>query len=247
MKLYHGDCFDIFKNIQDKSVDLILTDPPYGVTSMEWDTVLNFGKMWNELNRIIKPNGVILLFGTQPFISDLIQSNRKNYRYEWIWFKNVPTGMSSASFSPMKYHEYVLVFYNNKPKTFNKQMIKRQGKGKACYKYEHYCGNSNHVHYEKVKKIYDADLVNPGNILTFNTVPNRKGKLHPTEKPVELLKYFIKTYTNENDTILDFCMGSGSCGEASILECREFIGIEKDKKYFDIAFDRLNNNGFTIN
>lgn len=120
-------------------------------------------------------------------------------------------------------------------------MIPRQGKGKDCYKYEHYCGNSNHVHYEKVKKIYDADLVNPGNILLFNTVSNRKGKLHPTEKPVDLLRYFIRTYTNPGETVLDFCMGSGSTGEACEIEGRNFIGIEKDKKYFELAFDRLNN------
>jgi DNA modification methylase len=242
MKIYNDDCFNIFPEIPDSSVDFVLCDPPFGVTSLEWDNVLNFEKLWESLNRIVREDGAIALFATQPFMTDLIVSNRANYRYEWIWMKNVPTGMASQSYAPMKYHEYILIFYRKKPYVFNKQMIAREGKGKDCYKYEHYCGDSNHVKMNKVKKFYDPSFVNPGNILLFNTVPNRKGKLHPTEKPVGLLEYFIKTYTNEGDTVLDFTMGSGSTGEACKNLNRNFIGIELDKKYFDKAEKRLYNN-----
>jgi site-specific DNA-methyltransferase (adenine-specific) len=146
--------------------------------------------------------------------------------------------MSSAKYRPMKYYEEICVFYK-KVGTYNPQMKPRVGVGKACYNYDHYCGDSNHVDYKKVKYKYDPNWVQPSDILEFNVVPNRKGKLHPTQKPIDLCEWLIKTYSNENDTILDNCMGSGTTGVACVNTNRDFIGIELDKKYFDIAKERL--------
>lgn len=234
-----GDCLELMKQIPDGSVDAIITDTPYGTTACSWDSVIPFEPMWEQLKRVIKPNGAIVLFGSQPFTSALISSNLKMFKHEIIWFKNVPTGMASANYSPMKYHENIIVFSDGKISTFNKQMNEREGVGKACYNYEHYCGESNHVKMEKVKKFYDPNLVNPSSIVLFNSVPNRKGKVHPTQKPVPLLEYLIKTYTNEGETVLDFTMGSGSTGVACVNTGRKFIGIELDGEYFEIASKRI--------
>ena len=146
--------------------------------------------------------------------------------------------MSSAKYRPMKYYEEICVFYKKKG-TYNPQMKPREGVGKACYNYDHYCGDSNHVSYEKVKKRYDPNWVQPSDILEFNVVPNRNGKVHPTQKPIELLEWLIKTYSNENDLVLDNTMGSGSTGVACINLNRDFIGIEMDKSYFEIAKSRI--------
>ena len=152
MKLILGDCIEKMKDIPDKSIDMVLCDPPYGTTACKWDSVIPFDAMWERLNKLIKPNGAIVLFGSEPFTSALIMSNTKMFKYEWIWFKNVPTGMAQARYAPMKYHENILVFCNGSIKTFNKIMEERVGKGKDCYNYEHYCGENNHVKMEKVKK-----------------------------------------------------------------------------------------------
>ena len=238
-ELWQGNCLEIVKNIPDKSVDLVLTDPPYGTTACSWDSIIPLEPMWKELKRITKPKSAIVLFGSQPFTSKLISSNYEMFKHEIIWFKNVPTGMAQASYAPMKYHENIMVFAEGKVKTFNKQMQEREGAGKDCYKYEHYCGDSNHVKMEKVKKFYDAELVNPSSIVLFNSVPNRKGKVHPTQKPVALMEYLIKTYTNEGETVLDFTMGSGTTGVACGNTNRSFIGIESDENYFNIAKNRI--------
>jgi len=227
------------KDIPDNSIDAIITDPPYGTTACTWDSVIPFDLMWEQLNRIIKPNGAIVLFGSQPFTSALVSSNYKMFKHEIIWFKNVPTGMAQASYAPMKYHESIIVFAQGKVKTFNRQLQEREGVGKGCYKYEHYCGDSNHVKMKKVKKHYDENLVNPSSVILFKSPPNRKGKLHPTQKPVSLMEYLIKTYTNENETVLDFTMGSGTTGIACLNTNRRFIGIEQDDKYFEIAKKRI--------
>lgn len=237
-KLMQGDCLEIMNKIPNKSIDMVLCDLPYKMTSMKWDCLIPFDKLWKQYNRIIKPNGNIVLFCSGLFTIDLINSNRKNFRYKLIWKKNVPTGMSSAKYRPMKYYEEICVFGNSKS-TYNPIMKERIGIGKACYNYDHYCGDNNHIELKKVKKRYDPNFVQPSDILEFNVVPNRKGKLHPTQKPVELLEYLIKTYTNENDAVLDNCMGSGSTGVACINTNRNFIGIELDKKYFDIAKQRI--------
>ena len=239
MNLMLGDCLERMKEIPDGSVDMVLADPPYGTTACKWDSVIPFDAMWFELKRIIKTNGVISLFGSQPFTSKLIFSNIEMFKHEIVWFKNVPTGMAQASYAPMKYHENIVVFCDGKVEVFNKQMGEREGIGKDCYNYEHYCGDSNHVKMRKVKKFYDAKLVNPSSVVLFNTVPNRNGKLHPTQKPVELMEYLIKTYTQEGETVLDFVMGSGTTGIACKNTGRKFIGIEKDAGYFEIAKQRL--------
>lgn len=233
-----GDCLERMKEIESGSVDFILVDLPYGTTSIAWDSIIPFDKMWEQFNRVSKENAAVVLFASQPFTTDLICSNRKDYRYSLVWRKNVPTGMSSAKYRPMKYHEDICVFHKRQP-TYNPIMKERVGVGKACYNYDHYCGESNHVKLEKVKKKYDPDWVQPSSVLEFNVVPNRKGKLHPTQKPVELLEYLIKTFSNVGDTVLDCCMGSGSTGVSCINTGRKFIGIEMDDTYFDIGSKRI--------
>ena len=234
VKLYNTDCLVAMQDIQDSSVDLILCDLPYGTTKCPWDVVIPFDKLWEQYNRIIKPTGNIVLFSSGLFTYQLVSSNIKNFRYKLIWKKNVPTGMSSAKYRPMKYYEEICVFGNSKA-TYNPIMKERVGKGKECYNYNHYCGNSNHITLEKKPKRYDPDWVQPSDVLEFNVVPNRKGKLHPTQKPVELLEYLIKTYSNSGDLVLDNCMGSGSTGIACLNTNRNFVGIENDERYFLIA------------
>lgn len=238
IKLYNGDCLVEMNKIEDKSVDLILCDLPYGSTQCSWDSIIPFDKLWEQYNRVLKDTGIVVLFSSGLFTIDLINSNRKDFKYKLIWKKNVPTGMSSAKYRPMKYYEEICVFYKKKG-TYNPQMKPREGVGKACYNYDHYCGDSNHVSYEKVKKRYDPNWVQPSDILEFNVVPNRNGKVHPTQKPIELLEWLIKTYSNENDLVLDNTMGSGSTGVACINLNRDFIGIEMDKSYFEIAKSRI--------
>lgn len=238
IKLYNGDCLVEMNKIEDKSVDLILCDLPYGSTQCSWDSIIPFYKLWEQYNRVLKDTGIVVLFSSGLFTIDLINSNRKDFKYKLIWKKNVPTGMSSAKYRPMKYYEEICVFYKKKG-TYNPQMKPREGVGKACYNYDHYCGDSNHVSYEKVKKRYDPDWVQPSDILEFNVVPNRNGKVHPTQKPIELLEWLIKTYSNENDLVLDNTMGSGSTGVACVNLNRNFIGIEMDETYFKISEQRI--------
>ena len=238
MSLYHGDCLEMMQLIEDNSVDCIICDLPYAMTKLAWDSLIPLDKLWNEYHRILK-NGNVVLFSSGMFTYKLIESNIKEFRYKLIWKKNVPTGMNSAKIRPMKYYEEICIF-NEGTGTYNPIMKERVGEKKGCYNgYDHYCGKSNHVNYEKQKKKYDPDFVQPSDVLEFNVVPNRKGKLHPTQKPVDLLEWLVKTYSNENEVILDNCMGSGSTGVACMKTNRNFIGIEKDKIYFDIAVDRL--------
>lgn len=240
-QLYNGDCLEIMKQFPDNCVDLVLCDLPYGMLksdSLTWDNIIPFDKLWEQYNRIAKPNANFVLFSSGLFTVDLINSNRKNFKYRLVWKKNVPTGMGSAKYRPMKYYEDICVFYR-KQSTYNPIPKKREGVGKACYNYDHYCGESNHIKFDKVKKRYDPDWVQPSDILEFNVVPNRNGKLHPTQKPTELLEYLVKTFSNEGDTVLDNCMGSGSTGEACLNANRNFIGIELDEKYFSICETRL--------
>ncbi|MBR4859341.1 MAG: site-specific DNA-methyltransferase [Clostridia bacterium] len=226
------------KDIPDKSIDMILCDLPYGATKCSWDVIIPFNKLWEQYNRIIKKGGVVLLFSAGLFTVDLIESNRKMFKYRLIWKKNVPTGMSSAKYRPMKYYEEICVFANGKT-TYNPIMKKREGKGKACYNYEHYCNPNNHINLEKQKRRYDPDFVQPSDVIEFDVVPNRKGKLHSTQKPVALLEYLIKTYTNEGETVLDNCMGSGSTGVACVNTGRNFIGMELSADYFNTALKRI--------
>ena len=239
-KIYNEDCIEGMKRIPDKSVDCIICDLPYGMTKIFWDSVIPIDKLWEQYNRILKANGNVVLFSVGLFTYTLIQSNIKDFKYKLIWEKNVPTGMTSAKTRPMKYYEEICVFNKGKA-IYNPIMKERVGVGKACYNYDHYYGESNHLTLEKRPKRYDPDFVQPSDVLHFNVVPNRNGKLHPTQKPVDLVEYLIKTYSNEGDTILDNCMGSGTTAIAALNTNRNFIGFELDENYFNIAINRINN------
>jgi site-specific DNA-methyltransferase (adenine-specific) len=246
IKLFKGDCLELMKSIPDKSIDAIITDPPYGTTACKWDSVIPFDLMWGQLNRIIKDNGAIVLFGSEPFSSALRMSNIKNYKYDWIWKKTMCTGMAQNEYMPMKYHEIISVFVNKSKPTFNKILSDRNKSSisRANYKMQGSSHLSNHINIGKQEaKQYNPNKVNPKSILEFKSVPNtpKGSKLHPTQKPVDLVEYLIKTYTNENETVLDFTMGSGTTGVACKNLNRNFIGIEMDDKYFSIAENRINN------
>ena len=238
-KIYNDDCLEGMKNLSNNSVDLILCDLPYNMTSISWDCLIPFDKLWDQYKRIIKPTGNIVLFSAGMFTYQLIQSNIKDFRYKLIWKKNVPTGMASAKYRPMKYYEEICIFGNSKA-TYNPIMKERVGVGKACYNYDHYCGDNNHLQFDKQKRRYDPNWVQPSDVLEFNVVPNRNGKLHPTQKPTDLLEYLIKTYSNEGDVVLDNCMGSGSTAIAALNTNRNFIGYELSEEYYYIILKRLN-------
>lgn len=233
IKLYLGDCLEKMKNIDDHSVDMILCDPPYGTTRNKWDSVIPLDKMWDEYKRIIKDNGAIVLFSSEPFTSELILSNLKMFRYDLIWAKTQGSDFLNANRKPLKAHENILVFYKHLP-TYNKQY---------WYSTPYKCANKKRTHSSNYGT-YSTKIGSEGSedgkryplsVLKFNS---EKG-LHPTQKPVALLEWLIKTYTNENDTVLDNCMGSGSTGVACVNTNRKFIGIELDDKYFDIALNRI--------
>ena len=231
-QLYLGDCLDILPTLKDKSIDHILTDIPYGTTACKWDTIIPFEPMWKELKRIIKDNGCIALFGSEPFSSYLRTSNIKWFKYDWYWNKKQGTGFLNAKRQPLKNIEQVLIFYKKQP-IYNPQFTK---------------GKPYTIKQGGVSKVYDnpdKEIITNNNgfrypltLLEFN---RDKSRIHPTQKPVALLEYLIKTYTNEKDTVLDFTMGSGSTGVACKNLNRNFIGIEKDKTYFEIAEKTLAN------
>ena len=228
--LYKGDCLEVMKDIPDESVDMILCDLPYGTTKNKWDSVIPLDELWGQYNRIIKDNGAILLFGSQPFTTNLNFSNISNYRYELVWLKNNSTGFQLANKRPLKKHELISVFYKKQP-TYNPQELKPYGKINKR-------GSMGDNWDEMKRNEYVQQWTNyPTQLLEFSY---DKTKLHPTQKPVELLEYLIKTYTNEEETILDNTMGSGSTGVACLNTNRNFIGIEKDDKYFEIAYNRIN-------
>lgn len=240
-KLYKGDCLEVMNQLIQSNikVDAIITDPPYGTTACKWDFIIEPNKMWDCLKRIKKEHSPIVLFSVQPFTTKLISSNFDNFKYQLIWKKNVPTGLNQAKYRPMRYHEEILVFNTDPKSTYNPIMKERVGVHKECYRYDHYCGDNNHMKMDKVKKRYNPDFVQPSSVLEFNVVPNRKGKLHPTQKPVDLIEWLVKTFTNEGDTVLDFTMGSGTTGVACKNLNRNFIGIELDENYFNIAKNRI--------
>lgn len=239
-KIYNEDCLEGMKRIPDKSVNCIICDLPYGMTKISWDSAIPIDKLWEQYNHILKSNGNVVLFSAGLFTYTLIQSNIKDFKYKLIWEKNVPTGMASAKTRPMKYYEEICIFNKGKA-IYNPIMKERVGVGKACYNYDHYCGESNHLTLAKQPKRYDPDFVQPSDVLHFNVVPNRNGKLHPTQKPVDLVEYLIKAYSNEGDTILDNCIGSGTTAIAALNTNRNFIGFELDETYFNIAINRINN------
>ena len=229
-KIEQGDCLELMKEIHDKSIDMILCDLPYGTTRNKWDSIIPLDKLWEQYERIIKDNGCIALFAQTPFDKVLGASNLKLLKYEWIWQKDNGTGFLNAKKMPLKLHENILIFYK-KPPVYNPQMRK----GFKPYSQKSGRGSSNYG--EQVRVITDSKGDRyPVDIVEFK---RDKDKLHPTQKPVALLEYLIKTYTNENENVLDNCMGSGSTGVACINTNRNFIGFELDENYFNIAKERL--------
>lgn len=234
INLYNGDCLDIMKDIESKSVDLILCDPPYGTTACKWDSVIDLPKMWEQLNRIIKPNCPIILTAQTPFDKLLGASNIKNLKYEWIWEKTAATGHLNAKKQPMKAHENVLVFYEGQC-NYYPQMIdghkptnsftKRNGDGECYGKTVEISGGGSTTRYPRSVQIFKSD--------------KQKVSLHPTQKPLALMEFLIKSYTLEGQTVLDFTMGSGTTGLACKNLNRRFIGIELDETYFSIAKERI--------
>ena len=238
MKLYKGDCLEVMKEIKSNSIDAIITDPPYGTTACKWDTVIDLKLMWEQLNRIIKPNGVIAIFCNEPFTSVLISSNLKGFKYRWDWNKKIPSGMGYAKYRPMQQTEDIAIFTKDGKKTiYNPQMIKRDKPIKAGGNNvsTNVYGGFNDIGKKEYKKTYDYK--NPITLIEFDKI--RRGALHPTQKPIPLMEYLIKTYTQENETVLDFTMGSGSTGVACNNTSRDFIGIEMNDEYYDIACKRV--------
>ena len=238
IKLYKGDCLELMKSIPDGSIDAIITDPPYGTTACKWDSVIPFDLMWEQLNRIIKPNGAIVLFGSEPFSSALRMSNIKNYKYDWVWKKEAGSNFATVKYQPMKEHEIVSIFTRDGSKTiYNPQMQERVGnrKGKETKTVDSGRKNSVYGTQKGCGELKVGKLRNPSSVQEFK----RERGLHPTQKPVALMEYLIKTYTNEDETVLDFTMGSGSTGVACVNTNRNFIGIEMDENYFNIAEKRI--------
>jgi len=229
--LVNADCFDVFPSIPDKSVDAIIADLPYGTTACKWDSVLPFDKLWEQYNRIIKPNGAICLFGREPFTSAMVMSNPKNYKHKWVWNKKQSGSFQNAKYMPLQIDEDIIVFANG---TCNYYPIMRKGKmrkrGGAKEK-SRVVGSGLQDGFENYSDMYYPvnihELANP-----------RLNKMHPTEKPVELMKMLIETYTKENEVVFDNTMGVGSTGLASLIVNRQFIGIEKEKQYYDVAVRR---------
>lgn len=230
--LWQGDCLDLMKSIPDGSVDMVMTDPPYGTTACKWDSILPLDAMWQEIRRITKSNGAVVMTSAQPFTTVLAASNLTDFKYEWIWEKPQGTNPMNAKIMPLKSHENILVFYKNRP-TYNPQM----------WYSTPYKGFSSDV--KTIGEVYGSAKSKhrdnpegsryPKTILKFS---QEKG-FHPTQKPVPLMEYMIKTYTNEGETVLDFCMGSGTTGVACVNTKRKFIGIEMDQHYFGVATKRI--------
>ena len=236
-KLLHGDCLERMKEIPDGSVDLILTDPPYGTTACKWDSVIPFEPMWEQLKRIIKPNGAIVLFGSEPFSSALRMSNIKQYKYDWVWDKKLAGNGILAKKQPLKVHELIHIF-NSKIYYPQKTKGKMRSKMTGGMDTNSVDTIQNSISFQEE---YKNDDYYPKTIQEFSTAGMRAGRLHPTQKPVALLEYLINTYTQENETVLDFTFGSCSTGIACLNTNRKFIGIELDDNYFDIGAERMRN------
>ena len=234
MNLFNGDCLEKLKLISDNSIDLILADPPYGITECAWDKVIPFEPLWEELNRVAKQNTAIIIFGVEPFSSQLRMSNLKNYRYDLIYEKSHATGFLNVNRQPMRAHENISVFYRKQP-TYNPQKTSGHTRKSSSRN----SVNSNLYGKAEKRVSYDSTERFPRSVLKFSS-DKQTNALHPTQKPIELLKYLIETYSNPNDTVLDFVMGSGSTGTAALMLDRDFVGIELDENYFNQAEEWLN-------
>ena len=244
VKLYNDDCFNVFPQIDDNSIDCIICDPPYGTTPLKWDNILPFEDLWKQYKRIIKVNGAIVIFSQEPFATYLRMSNIKDYRYDWYWEKERLTNVFQIKKRCGKTVENIVVFYNQQC-TYNAQKIQHTGKKVTNKIGENARWSITQAGYKSITKPFeynDDGTRYPTQILRINRENPRK-RVHPTQKPVELLMYLVKTYTNEGDMVLDNCMGSGSTGIACKLLNRDFIGIEIDETYFNIAQERIENCG----
>ncbi len=236
-KIYNEDCLEGMKRIADGAVDCIITDLPYGTTACAWDSVIPFEPLWEQFKRVTKPNAAIVLFGSEPFSSALVMSNPKWFKHEWIWYKRFPGNFANAKIQPLRVHENISVFCKGKC-LYHPQMIKRDKPIKAG-------GNNMNIDvYNKFdpKEEYEGRLYFekfPESIIEFSSRANPSDHKHPTQKPVDLLRYLILTYSNEGDTILDATIGSGTTAVAALMEKRHFIGFETNKEYFDIAQGRI--------
>lgn len=234
MQLYQGDCLELMKNIPDGSVDMILCDLPYGTTQCKWDSMIPFDKLWEQYHRIAKEHAAIVLFGIEPFASYLRISNIKNYRYDWIWEKSKATGFLNSKKQPMRAYENICIFSKRLANYYPLGLIKGKYKNFASAKLD-----SNKIKiYGKEREFGESEYGNyPKNIIKISSKIGKR--YHTTQKPVALLEYLIKTYTNEGETVLDNTMGSGSTGVACVNTNRDFIGIELDVGYFETAKQRI--------
>lgn len=237
MKLINGETLTEMSKLPDQSIDMILCDPPYGTTVFKWDSIIDFNELWREYTRIIKKNGAIVLFGQEPFSSLMRTSNLKDYRYDLTWLKNKPTNFFQLKRRVGKDTENIMVFYQKQP-TYNPQMRKHVGKPVASKPKKTHNSTTSGKSKSLITPYQDNGLRYPSSVLSFSKViPSQV--VHPTQKPVELLEWLIKTYSNEGDMVLDNTMGSGSTGVACVNTNRDFIGIELDENYFNIAKDRI--------
>lgn len=236
-----GDCLEVMKTIEDNSIDAIITDPPYGTTACKWDSVIDFDLMWEQLNRIVKPNGAIVLFGSEPFSSALRMSNIKNYKYDWIWDKERGVGASTVKYRPMKQHEIISIFANERHNYYPIKTAREKILDSSNWKFKTiHSENGNFNSKGKPGRVYKDKF--PTSILSYHKDKkecNGLNRVHPTQKPIDLMEYLIKTYTKEQETVLDFTMGSGSTMVACVSTNRNGIGIEMDENYFNIAKKRV--------
>lgn len=237
-KLLQGNCLELMAKIPDKSIDMILCDLPYQRTQNQWDIMIPIDKLWEQYNRIIKDNGCIALFADGMFMAELMMSNKKMWKYNLVWDKVLPSGFLNANRMPLRSHEEICIFYKKQP-TYNPQKVKgkpNHSKGKPKE-----CENNNYGDFEFVDNSKElGDMKHPVSILKFSK-PHPSVSIHPTQKSVEVCEWLIKSYTNECELVLDNCMGSGSTGEACLNTNRNFIGMELDEKYFNIAKERIEN------
>ena len=242
-ELYNDNCLEVMKKLPENYIDMVFCDLPYGTTQNFWDNIIPFDELWEQYNRVVKDNGAIVLTAQQPFTSKLIVSNLSCFRYEWIWEKNKSTGHLNAKKMPMKSHENVCVFYKNLP-TYNPQKTTGHKPFGAVKPKDNIPEPEVKRNYNHVSKQFGNDGKTtdryPRSVQKFPVINNdNKEKWHPTQKPVGMIEYFIKTYSNENDIILDNCMGSGSTGIACFNSNRKFVGVEIDKEYYEMAKARI--------
>lgn len=239
--LFHGNCLDIMPSIAPNSVDMILADPPYGITALSWDAVIPINDMWMCARRLLKPDGVMVLTAINPFAAQLIVSNLDWFRYEWVWEKTSAKGHLSAALRPLRAHELVLVFSRKQP-TYNPQKWQIDESKRTKRKTLTMTGSVGAYGSERKQRKIDDGTRFPRSVMKFGNAPSKiaSRNLHPTQKPVELMEYLIRTYSNEGETVLDFCMGSGTTGIAALNTGRKFIGMESDDKYFEVAKARIN-------